>query len=124
MTSATKPDPIDSQDDIVVGDAADWQLFDEVQRHLTAKGLKARGDLGVPGVFNARLTVSRNPRGLRSRLCRCHVDSPPHPVAKSAMREVHGAFLFERPRDQRDKQGMLPSLVSLTKANSTSSAPY
>jgi Mn2+/Fe2+ NRAMP family transporter len=37
---------------------------------------------------------------------------------------VHGAFIFERPRDQRDKQGMLPSLVSLTKANSASSAPY
>jgi hypothetical protein len=32
MTSATKPNPIDSQDDIVEGDAADWQLFDEVQR--------------------------------------------------------------------------------------------
>jgi hypothetical protein len=26
---------------------ADWQLFDEVQRHLTAKGLKARSDLGA-----------------------------------------------------------------------------
>jgi hypothetical protein len=26
---------------------------------VTAKGLKARGDLGVPGVFNARLTASR-----------------------------------------------------------------
>jgi hypothetical protein len=26
MMSATKPDPIDSQYDIVVGDAADWQL--------------------------------------------------------------------------------------------------
>ena len=40
------------------------------------------------------------------------------------MRGVHGAFIFERPRDQRDKQGMLPSLLSLTKANSASSAPY
>ena len=102
------------------------------------------GDLLRPGRQRARdqpfLRSAPAPSSFHARPCASSVTREPRQYvinsgtgetrdmvpdyARQSGRDRAPAFIFERPRDQRDKQGMLPSLVSLTKANSTSSAPY